>query len=206
MKTFERIDTLTNKELIRLHNLAAQGDKAAWDTLWMHGVRLVWKIADKMVRVGILLDTDKEDAIQEGVLAVGQSLPSWQPDRGKYSTFIWASARNAILTYALGEAQHGIAGDIDIRGFVQRRVDSFNQEEIEEIVCTGSDAMLASVEDSREVEASLEALTALERAVVFDYYFLENSDAQIGSRYGMSTSRAFNARHKAIHKMKQGVE
>ena len=190
------LPALSNHALTVLHKGMLEGEPVAKATLWMNGTRLVYKIVDKMIGVGIITEDQRGDATQSGLLSVGESLPKWDPKRGRYSTFIWTAARNAILDYAVGEKQHGLTGEVDIKTFVQEQLDPSEEayEDVEEVADL--------IESDRGLELAMDSLESLERSVVFEYYYLDKTDAEIGRRHLMSTKKARALRHKAVDRMR----
>src|SRR5213592_1832257 len=85
---------------------AADGDRAAFETLYHRFVRPVFGLA--LRRLG---DRGRaEDAVQETFAAIWRSAGSYKPDRGPGAPWLYAVARNAIVDRA--RARNEIPSDI----------------------------------------------------------------------------------------------
>jgi len=100
---------IPHSELERLHRLATiEGDMEAWQTLWMHGVRLVLKLANKMRNVGEITSHDMyNECISVGNVAIGEALLTWRPKKGRFSTWVWVQVRYAIIEEIKSEIFQG---------------------------------------------------------------------------------------------------
>jgi RNA polymerase sigma-70 factor (ECF subfamily) len=80
----------------------ADGDKAAFETLYRRFARPVFGLALRMLRDR----TRAEDAVQETFAAIWRSAASYRPERGPGAPWLYAVARNAIVdrARARGEA------------------------------------------------------------------------------------------------------
>jgi RNA polymerase sigma-70 factor, ECF subfamily len=80
----------------------ADGDSAAFETLYRRFARPVFGLALRMLRDR----TRAEDAVQETFAAIWRSAASYRPERGPGAPWLYAVARNAIVdrARARGEA------------------------------------------------------------------------------------------------------
>lgn len=105
-------EKLTQAQLVDLHRKATvEGDLEAWQTLWLHGVRLVLKIANAMRNVGQIVTQDVyNECLSAGNLAIGEALLTWRPKKGRFSTWVWLQIRYAILAEIDREVTQGGKG------------------------------------------------------------------------------------------------
>lgn len=100
-------DVLSHEEQAALHQAAQEGDDKALEALWMQGTRLVQKIADRLHRNVGAISAEVEDLTQEGYASIGKSIDTWNPEKGKFSTWIGQRAEWAMLDYVNGRARYG---------------------------------------------------------------------------------------------------
>lgn len=76
--------------------------------LWVDACKLVLYAYRAQRAQGMLPYTrlDDMDMIQEANLAAGRALESWDPCKGKLSTWLWPHIRFALLRHALEEREH----------------------------------------------------------------------------------------------------
>lgn len=77
-------------------------------TLWGRALGLVLR-AEAKLRKRFELDEIDPDMVQEGNLAAGKAVETWDPSRGAFSTWIIVNARGAMLDY-LNERNKGGVG------------------------------------------------------------------------------------------------
>ena len=89
----EREERVTDGELL---SRIADGDSAAFDTLYRRFARPVFGLALRLLR-----DRSRaEDAVQETFAAIWRSASSYRPERGTGAPWLYAVARNAIVDRA----------------------------------------------------------------------------------------------------------
>lgn len=97
----ERFDfpKLSHTDLVALHVQATKhGDREAWRAMWMHGVRLVLKIANKFRRLGYIQTEDAyNECISAGNVAIGEALLKWNPSKARFGTWVWLMVRWAMF-------------------------------------------------------------------------------------------------------------
>lgn len=143
------------------------GDEASYHTLWLQGEGLVKKLIGTFLRRGFAAPEQVDDLYGTGMLAVGQSLHSWDPDRGAYSTYIWPAIRNSLIDY-LKEESEGLSR---LSEFVES--DHLQPEEV----------------DNQHL-FFLENLTE----VLCCYYIAGMTDAEVGTHLGMTAKQARDVR------------
>jgi RNA polymerase sigma-70 factor (ECF subfamily) len=90
---YEREERVTDGALLQR---IADGDSAAFDTLYRRFARPILGLALRLLR-----DRSRaEDAVQETFAAIWRSAASYRPDRGPGAPWLYAVARNAIIDRA----------------------------------------------------------------------------------------------------------
>jgi RNA polymerase sigma-70 factor (ECF subfamily) len=93
VSAYEQEDRATDGELLQR---IADGDSAAFDTLYRRFARPILGLALRLLR-----DRSRaEDAVQETFAAIWRSAASYRPDRGPGAPWLYAVARNAIIDRA----------------------------------------------------------------------------------------------------------
>lgn len=112
-------------QTVELWKQAMDGNEASWHLLWMQGHRMVRKLVKKFIQLGKILPGDEMDALSVGYLAIGESLPSWTPNRGAYSTYIWTCIRNALVDFNMDESKGGLTGE-DAESVTQTALEGYS--------------------------------------------------------------------------------
>lgn len=99
--------THTAQDRSTLHALMQQGDKGARMRLWEDALRLVLLVEGRL-RKAYGIEAPDLDMIQEGNLAAGRAVETWDPQQGAFSTWIVAAVRGAMLDYLNEAAKGGI--------------------------------------------------------------------------------------------------
>jgi RNA polymerase sigma-70 factor, ECF subfamily len=95
-------DGVSDGDLLRR---IADGDTAAFDTLYRRFARPVFGLALRLLR-----DRSRaEDAVQETFAAIWRSARSYRPDRGPGAPWLYAVARNAIVDRARARREQTFA-------------------------------------------------------------------------------------------------
>jgi len=124
-----------DKEVQVLYEMMVLGDDEARTDLWMAGADMVEKLAGSMTSKRTIL-ISYDDAVQEGMLAVGESLDTFDPGKGSYYTHMWHKARNAML-------------DANAR---DQNKDMSRSKTRQEVVFLASDDVDEDVDESQDVE------------------------------------------------------
>lgn len=97
---------LSNDELARAH------DQKDWHALWLAAQPLVKFTIRRMMQRGEIGPTRWADADlrQEGLLAAGLAVRSWDTLEGGFSTWVCAKIRGALLDLLQGETNGGVGG------------------------------------------------------------------------------------------------
>lgn len=101
---------LTNEELARAH------DAQDWGLLWLAAQPLVKLTIRRMIQKGELLSArwSDVDLRQEGVLAAGAAVRSWNTLESAFSSWVSIKVRGALLDYVRREARGGLGGEGDV--------------------------------------------------------------------------------------------
>jgi RNA polymerase sigma factor (sigma-70 family) len=166
-------EALSNAALAGLLGEAINGSQEAWQRLWGHGLRMVLKIVNHMEEKGLLKNIDREEAIAEGNLAIGEALLSWLPKKGKYSTWIWLGIRAAIVRADRADFNLDLYADVD------------------ELL--GDDDALDGVyfhgQSVRKLRRAFRHLSNLHKQVVTMYFWGDYTQAEIGEVLGVTRQR-----------------
>lgn len=84
------------------NELALARDAEDWTTLWKAAMPWVKFVISSMARQGV-----DEDLLQEGNLAAGAAVRSWDPDKGAFSTHICSYVRFEMLKHLNEQKAHG---------------------------------------------------------------------------------------------------
>lgn len=185
----------TNSELVKLQQEAQDGNTESWHKLWLHGVRLVTKLAKNLMDKGLMTVQEYDDVVGEGNLALGEAIPNWTPNRGRYSTFVWTVVRNKVLTYLDKQYRRGFTGEFDVdelqttplvKEFQFGNHEIFYTTDYEEGVATASPEALVITQ--RDLETALIAgdLTSEEIALLNDTFYKDRGQAEIAEELGVS--------------------
>lgn len=98
---------MTKKERRQLHAAMKQGSNRAREALWQDALRLVIHTETRL-RKGFGLEEADEDMIQEGAIAAGQAVDSWDPDRASFSTWVITNVKGRMLDYLNEQGKAGI--------------------------------------------------------------------------------------------------
>lgn len=169
LRGFRRVSKLLprsmQKSLYKAWRFA--GDEASYHALWLQGEGLVKKLIGTFIRRGFAAPEQVDDLYGTGMLAVGQSLQSWDPDRGAYSTYIWPAIRNSMIDFLKEESM---------------------------VVSKLSEFVEADIQQPEEVDNQhlffLEHLTE----VLCCYYVAGMTDAEVGNHLGISAREARDER------------
>ena len=199
--------TYSNSELAQLQQKALVGDKDAWEAVWLHGVRMVLKLTDRLYKLGILYLEDLDDAVQEGNLAIGEAIPSWSNNRGRYSTYVWTCIRNAMVKYSSEQRRGGVTGDIDWDLFTRHDIEFQYEGDWKKHLVTDLSGMNTPshedlVIDHSDLQAAACELTDRELEVVDRYYFRDQSDAEVAIYLGVERSVITKQRNSALSKLR----
>lgn len=197
----------SNSELAALQQRALAGDREAWEALWLHGVRMVTKLCKRLRNLGILYAEDWEDAVQEGNLAIGQALPHWSNNQGRYSTYVWTCIRNAVVDYTTRQKRGGVTGEIDWDQFQRRTIDQSYRDGWKGYLITDLEDDDHNLDDAR-IE-SIDLLSALdsclndqERDIIDRYYLRDQGDPEIAVYLGISKQAVGQKRNKALEALR----
>jgi RNA polymerase sigma-70 factor (ECF subfamily) len=136
----------------------ADGDQAAFETLYRRFARPLFGLALRMLRDR----TRAEDAVQETFAAIWRSAPTYRPERGPGAPWLYAVARNAIVDRARARGDATVADPPE-----QVSPDAGPAEEVE------------SSYDSWRVHRAVEDLPSSEREVLELAYWSGLSQSEI---------------------------
>jgi RNA polymerase sigma factor (sigma-70 family) len=108
MADVRKLPRLNKAQLEELHRLREAGDARAQQALWLEALRLVVYSAGKLM--GARGYSADPDTIQEGNIAAGAAVKTWNPAKGRFSTWIVKSVRGAMIDHYLRELRQGTGG------------------------------------------------------------------------------------------------
>lgn len=99
---------MTKTERRQLHRDMHNGSRIARGTLWSEAMRLVYRTESRL-RSLYGQEALDEDMIQEGAVAAGRAVDTWDPTRSSFATWVLSNVRGAMLDYANEAGKAGIA-------------------------------------------------------------------------------------------------
>lgn len=165
--------------------------------LWLHVTPLVVNVAKRLQRAEQTPSAELLDLIQEGSIAAGQAVKSWDPDKGALSTWVVARARGAMLDYARSPKARsgGVVG---------------TQEELRAAtIPAGRNAEIESEEESEDAEivrAAMRSLSPRSRQLVRDYWYTGLTLKEIAERDGVSTTTIHKLLKRAQDNMREFLD
>lgn len=201
-----KIPKRSRKELAMLHRAARQGDSGAWEELWLHGTKLVLKIAHSFREKG-LLEIPFEEAVAEGNLAIGEALGRWNPRKSAFGTWVWIRVRGAILSENRRELNGGLSGILEEAPNIIS--DTFQHANGEKAAMENSilDLFVEDVDFTDDIvqdrlKRAVSDLPAREQMVVDLSYFLDTDLVQIAESMGVSPRMVRKIRDRAEQRIK----
>jgi RNA polymerase sigma factor (sigma-70 family) len=174
-------------------DLRAARDRQDWNTLWLQSIPLVKFSIKKMMSEG---EVDpfwaREDLLQEGMLAAGLAVRSWDTIEGAFSSWVTLKVRGHLLDHLNRNATNGMGGkDADVT------VASLHEiaHRTEESETTRQDELAYDVEVFAPPETAAEA-AALRRLMVR----LTSAEADVVARtFGLGGAEPQSLREVAEH-------
>jgi len=118
----------------------------SWETLWLQAVPLARLTVRRLKEHGTLDPSYlNEDLLQDALLAAGEAIRSWDPRKGRFSTWVMAYTRGTLLK-KVASAATGMVGGRDNGYFVTSMhgwQDTSNALELDESTEFGAEATLA---------------------------------------------------------------
>jgi RNA polymerase sigma factor (sigma-70 family) len=102
-----KLPRLSAAQTAELHNAWRGGDLSAKHILWQETLRLVLYVAKSLAGKGIPFT---DDLLQEGNMAAGLGLDTWDPELGALSTWIVPKVRGAMMDYSMKDRMRGTGG------------------------------------------------------------------------------------------------
>lgn len=189
---------LTPDELRVLH--AARD----WRVLWQAAIPIVKHAVTKLLRSGQLsTDSATDDLLQEGYLAAGPAIKSWNPDAGMFSTWISHAVRGAMLDHLRRECS----------GMVGGRDSGRRTTVMEDDIAMDTEAVTPAAEtersnDALRVRVALASLGAREQLIVKRWFGIDcepESLDQICMIAGLKRVQVWRVIKNTLSKMKQMV-
>lgn len=164
---------------------AERPDAEAFGAFVAQHQRLLYKIANGYCRK----PADREDLLQEMVVALWQAMPRFvlDPGRGKASTFVYRVALNVAISFYRRER-------VRERGRVELPA-TFDLAEADR-------AFEAAPEELRRLHAAIGALPELDRALVL-LYLDEQPHEEIAAALGISVSNVSTRLSRIKQKLKE---
>lgn len=184
--------------LANLHSRMVEGDKEAHEILWLHGTKLVLKIANKLKEED-LLRMSFEDAVAEGNLAIGEALSRWEPRKSAFSTWVWIRIRGGILNENAKHDKEFMTGEPENLDMVPELIDGElgRQAVIDLYLSTPHEE-----DPYRGLYAHLEGLPDREKDYLFRAYFLDMTHAEIAREDGIARPTVTAVITRALQRLK----
>lgn len=72
-------------------------DAEDWNALWLEARTIVNAVVGSMYAANEIHNAEREDVLQEGYLAAGSAIRSWEPIEGTFNTWVTRITRGCIL-------------------------------------------------------------------------------------------------------------
>ncbi len=172
--------------------LAKSGDGDAYRTLVERYSRSVFRLAYRMTGN----EQDAEDVVQETFLRAFRHLHRWDA-RSTFGTWIYRIASNYSLDLLRARKRQGnavlAAGETDTMQTLPA-------------VDAGPDRLLLSSEVQRQVAATLDTCSEMERTAFVLRHFEGQSIEEIGLVLGVSANSTKQSIFRAVHKLRRALE
>lgn len=100
-------------KLMNAEELRAAHAAQNWRVLWEQTIYIVKHAVTRLLQAGQLApERASDDLLQEGYMAAGKAVKTWNPDLGMFSTWISHAVRGAMLNHLKAEST-GIIGGRD---------------------------------------------------------------------------------------------
>ena len=156
-----------------------------WQRLWVAALPLVKLTITRLISSGrITTDQATDDLLQEGNLAAGRAIRSWDPDKGAFSTWVMRAAHGAMLDH-LRRASSGMVGGRAARGGTSTLIEEAIEDDgtFEE-----APEALQRMQESMQLRVSIASLKSVQdRELIKRYYGLGCEAEQlkdIASKWG----------------------
>lgn len=156
-----------------------------WRKLWEAALPLVKHTISKLLAAGqITTEQATDDLLQEGNLAVGRAVRTWEPDKGTLATWVCRAAHGALLDHLRRQSSGMIGGrdsGVAVAALFEEITEGSLREPQDEVV---------REDDARAVREAIQALRVPEdRELICKVYGI-GCDAQtlpeIAAEWGMS--------------------
>lgn len=98
-------------KLMNAEELRAAHAAQNWRVLWEQTIYIVKHAVTRLLQAGQLApERASDDLLQEGHMAAGKAVKTWNPDLGMFSTWISHAVRGAMLDHLRREASGMIGG------------------------------------------------------------------------------------------------
>ncbi len=195
-------EVLPHAELVKLREKAHSGDESAFQALWVQGTKLVLMVAHRLRRQSLVPSAEFLDLIQEGNIGVGKAVRSWDPDKGRFSTYVAEIVRGHMLMYTSGRGREGGVTGRDAEGnratvYAESDILSSDNDGVEEVHENYLVSFDFSQVEHRLLRRAIAKLPEKEHDFIMRRFFRDQTLEEIADVYGISKQ----AVHKAITKI-----
>ncbi len=168
--------------------LAKSGDGDAYRTLVDRYSRSVFRLAYRMMAN----EQDAEDVVQETFLRAYRHLNRWDA-RSSFGTWVYRIAANYSLDLLRVRKRHAASTQLPTETEVRS-------------TGPGPDRLLYSSQVQRQVAATLDSCSEMERAAFVLRHFEGQSIEEIGATLGVSANSTKQSIFRAVHKLRRALE
>lgn len=93
---------MTDEETRALAERARTGDKKAREAIVSAYMPIAVKFASRYRASGLLKERDMEDVLSDAAYSICLAIDSWDPERSKFTTYVYIAARKALQDYVDG--------------------------------------------------------------------------------------------------------
>jgi RNA polymerase sigma factor (sigma-70 family) len=218
----EGINELTKADLAKLHyDWQTHEDQEAYHKLYIYSMRLVYKIVNKLERLGMLgrerglQGSSYEDAISNGAIGIAEGLEKWNPNLSSLTSYVWIAIRRNVLNGNTKDWNKGLVGDNRNSGGAPINYDPnkqwSNNMDSRGITVNEIDRAIVDPEADPVLEAAIhmelndlvrEKLTPVQQKVIKLLYMEDMTQAEAGLIIGRTQQRVDQIHREALEALR----
>lgn len=156
-------------KLMNAEELRAAHAAQDWRRLWEQTIYIVKHAVTRLLQAGQLApERASDDLLQEGYMAAGRAVKTWNPDLGMLSTWISHAVRGAMLNHLKAEST-GIIGGRDAGHITV----SLPEETLHDMEDEEPSDEVERLRDAVKVRIALEALEPREKLILERWFGID---------------------------------
>lgn len=193
------LNKLPRAEMARLYKAHKEGCRQSFEKLSMYSYTIAQKLVSAMERAGVL-GSDREDAISTGTLAAIESIETFDPSRGSFSTWAWINARSAIRKAGEEDVTRGVVGSYETTK--EADFEEFDADLADDYGLTVFEPQEKAYEEAELRGIIAETLNANQRQVMECRYTYDMTLRETGLHLGISFQRASQLEQQSLELLK----